>query len=143
MLKLFLLISFCATGVINAQNTVQSIEKISEILVEQGLVKAGRSDWNGAIEEYSNAISKNVKNASAYYNRAIARNNLKDYRGAITDFSKAIYFNSDDAIVSASYLGRGKCYLLLGNKNNACLDFNKASGLGNQDATAAAQDNCN
>jgi tetratricopeptide (TPR) repeat protein len=145
MKKIFLILIICFfTNTIFAQdNNTLTSEEISSQLVEQGLGKASHEDWNGAINEYTNAITKNIKNSSAYYNRAIARNNLKDYRGAITDFSKAIYLNNDDAIVAASYYGRGQCYYTVGNKSNACMDFNKASGLGNQDATAAVQNNCN
>jgi tetratricopeptide (TPR) repeat protein len=142
MKKLFFLIVInCSSLAIYAQ--AQTNEEASSVFVEQGLAKAAKNDWSGAIAEYNNAITKNIKNTSAYYNRAIARNNLKDYRGAIVDFSKAIYLNNDDALVASSYYERGQCYFLLGNKSNACMDYNKASSLGNQDATAAVQNNCN
>jgi tetratricopeptide (TPR) repeat protein len=144
MKKIFFVLSICfLTASAFAQEKEQSNEEASKIMVEQGTAKAEKGDWSGAVADYTNAITKNVKNTSAYYNRAIARNALKDYHGAIADFSKAIYFNNDDNLVAASYFGRGQCYYLLGNKSNACMDFNKASGLGNQDATAAVQNNCN
>lgn len=144
MKKLFLLVCvYFFSNAIFAQDKNQISEEASIVIMEQGLQKAANNDWSGAVSDYTNAIAKNAKNSSAYYHRAISRNNLKDYYGAITDFSKAIYLNNDDNILASSYYGRGQCYYLLGNKNNACMDFNKASGLGNQDATAAVQNNCN
>jgi tetratricopeptide (TPR) repeat protein len=143
MKRILLLISISISAGMFGQTENLTLEQASSVFMEQGREKSSKGDWTAAINDYNNAISKDAKNAEAYYHRGIARNNLKDYRGAITDYSKAIYINSDDNIVAASYLERGKCYYLIGNKSNACMDFNKASGLGNQEGTNAVQNYCN
>lgn len=142
MKDIFLLALFLFTFNLLAQNDMSS-EEAALALQEQGLEKAAKSDWTGAIADYTNALSKDPKNVTAYYYRAIARKSIKDYRGAVADYSKAIYLNKDDSIIAASYYERGECYYSLGNRSNACMDFNKASGIGHQDATIAVQNYCN
>ena len=39
----------------------------------------------------------NPKDADAYYNRGIAKGDLKDYYGAISDYTKAIEINPNDS----------------------------------------------
>ena len=47
-------------------------------------------DYEGAAEDYSNAISLNPKYFDAYNNRGNTKNKLKDYQGALEDFDKSI-----------------------------------------------------
>lgn len=141
MKKLFLFIAFVlVTFISQAQDQPKSREEESTSALEQGIAKADNNDWKGALNDYSNAIAYNPKNALAYYRSGIARENLKDYRGAIVDFSKAIYLNNADG---ASYYERGICYHTLGNKEKCCFDLVKSSGLGYSDADLAVQNYCN
>lgn len=142
MKKLVLLSLLVLTLSTYAQEGVSS-EKYSKALLEQGLEKNSKSDWTGAITDFTNAITQDPKNVLVYYYRAIARNNIKDYRGAIADYSKAIYLIKEDSIIAAAYYGRGESYYSIGNRSNACMDFNKASGFGHQEATTAVQNYCN
>ena len=52
---------------------------------------------------------------------------MGNYNQAIVDLSRAIKLNPELAI---AYMNRGNTYIALGEKNKACLDFQKASSLG-------------
>ena len=90
-----------------------------------GNSKFAVKDYEGAIADYTKAISLNPASATAYNNRGNSKFALKDYEGAITDFTKAISLNPDYA---KAYINRGasKWYL----KQDYCSDYKKACELG-------------
>jgi tetratricopeptide (TPR) repeat protein len=145
MKKLILLFALLFSNAITAQETKQSPQELSQMSLDAGLNKANNGDWTNAINDYNTALIQDPKNAAAYYNRAVARFNLRDFRGAIMDYSKAIYVgtSTNADCVSSAYYGRGQCLYQLGQKEKACMDFVKSSDLGNQDGTTAVQNFCN
>jgi len=84
-------------------------------------------EYFAAIKIYDDYLSKNPKDAKAYYNRGNAKDNLEDHRGALQDYTKAIEINPKDA---KAYYNRGIAKVLLNDKNGACLDWSKAGELG-------------
>ena len=76
----------------------------------------------------------------AYSYRGDAKSNLQDYRGAIQDLNKAIELNPNNA---KAYNLRGYAKLLLGQKDNGCLDFSKAGELGYAEAYETIKEYCN
>ena len=140
MKQIIALILITSALTINAQTNSKSPEELSNDAIEQGNGKAESNNWQGALSDYTNAISYNGKNAVAFNKRGVARQNLRDYRGAIMDFSKAIYLNNSDG---ASYYGRGMCYYMLGQKQKCCLEFTRATEYGYNDAYQAIQNYCN
>jgi len=70
----------------------------------------------------------------------LTKDNLKDYKGAIQDYNKAIKLNPKD---SDTYLNRGLAKILLGQKDDGCLDLSKASELGLAKAYEAIKEHCN
>ncbi len=58
-----------------------------------GLTKFKQGDYQGAIQDYNQAIRLNPKFAFAYNNRGTARLQLGDKQGAIADFNKAVELN--------------------------------------------------
>ena len=76
-----------------------------------------QKDWawtiQKAIADYDKAIELNPEYAGAYYNRGIAKRQLKQYKEAIADYDKAIKLNPKDANV---YYNRGFAYRELGKK---------------------------
>jgi tetratricopeptide (TPR) repeat protein len=62
-----------------------------------------------------------------------------DISGAIDYYTKAVRFNKNYA---SAYLYRGKLYLKLGKKEEACFDFRKAEALGSDDAKIERMVNC-
>jgi tetratricopeptide (TPR) repeat protein len=118
------------------------------------------NDFSAAIEDYTKAISLRPKFPDAIAARAVAKTYLNDVAGAIKDYqlvmkidstyaiaynnyaslvaetdaaeainllTKAVHFNKKYA---SAYLTRGKLYLQLGKKEEACADFKKAESLG-------------
>ncbi len=60
----------------------------------QGDTKYEKSDYKGALEDYSKAIKLDPKYAQAYFNRGMAKENLNDNDGAINDYTTAIKLDS-------------------------------------------------
>jgi len=99
------------------------------------------------IEEYADALS--------YYSKAIDRmekpqaqmllvrgevfEKLKNYEAAIQDYTRVIAMKQN--LANAYYL-RGQAKARLGNKEDACVDWQKAAELGNSEAKGIIVYNC-
>src|ERR1043166_8773686 len=78
----------CAFSISNAQRL-----KTAEEYNNRGLEKQGRGDIDGAIADYTSAVSLKAKAstlATAYNNRANARMSKNDLDGAVADYGKAM-----------------------------------------------------
>ena len=64
--------------------------------IKQGLAKFELGDYQGAIQDFDNAIKLNPENDDAYRYRGIAKGKLGDYQGAIQDLANAIRLNLED-----------------------------------------------
>jgi len=90
-------------------------------------------DYQRAIADYDQAISLNPNDASAYYNRGLARYKLEDYQGAIADYNQAISLNPNDA---SAYYNRGKAKYELKDYQGAIADYTQAIKINPNDADA-------
>ncbi|MFA7625648.1 MAG: hypothetical protein WCZ17_01260, partial [Candidatus Kapaibacterium sp.] len=54
-----------------------------ESLVNNGIKKYLAKDYNGAVKDFTEALKVSPKLSAAYYNRALAKTELKDLKGAI------------------------------------------------------------
>lgn len=103
--------------------------------ISYGDVKSIKSEvWQGKVAEFTKQIEKKPKDASLYYNRAIAYAALGKLKVAIEDGTKAIQLNPKYA---NAYINRGIDYISLGDFKQAMADFNKAIELNPKDATAS------
>ncbi|MDB9468408.1 tetratricopeptide repeat protein [Dolichospermum circinale CS-539/09] len=96
----------------------------------------GDSHWNlknykQAINDYTQAIKLDDKNAIYYVGRGFAYFQLKDYKQAINDYSQAIKIDDKNAIY---YNGRGLTYLKLKDYKQAINDFTQAIKLDTKNA---------
>lgn len=91
------------------------------------------SDFDGAIDDFSEAIHINSNSDEAYRWRGWARFIIRDTQGAIDDLSRAIDINpnSDEAY---RVRGLAKCYL--GDKQGEIADYTKAISICNDDTSA-------
>ncbi len=106
----------------------------AEDLYQSGLKKNELKDYKGAIQDYTKAIGLNNTYKLAYLNRGNSKSELNDYIGAIEDYTKVIEIDPKN---SKAYYNRGlakRSSKLLRDKKGACLDWSKASELGDMDA---------
>ncbi len=95
----------------------------AEDLFKRGNDKRERKDYQGAIEDYNQAIKINPNYTDAYKNRGIARSDLGDKKGAIEDYNQAIKINPN---FDKAYNNRGIARSALGDKKGAIEDLNQA-----------------
>jgi tetratricopeptide (TPR) repeat protein len=83
-----------------------------------------KGDWDGAINDYTEAIRINPKEAEGYLWRGAVKNNKrKDWKGAIADDTEAIRLNPEGA---AGYCFRGIAKANKGDRKSAVADFTEA-----------------
>ncbi|MGF2040360.1 MAG: tetratricopeptide repeat protein [Nostoc sp. CmiVER01] len=108
---------------INAQQT----------LYQEGINKYDEGNYEGAIEDFNQAIELDPKNALAYNRRGDAYYRLGDYEQAQADSSQAILLNPQDA---NAYFDRGFALSELGKYKEAIADYTQAIKLNSKDAYA-------
>ncbi len=91
-----------------------------------GEVKFGKSDFKGAITDFTKAIELNPKLVDAYNSRAAAKFSSGDKQGALADFTKAIELNPKSA---NTYNNRGSVKSDSGDNQGAMIDFSKAIAI--------------
>ena len=99
--------------------------------------KTGR--FGDAVTAFNRAISSKKDNAEAYAGRGIANASLGKIQDALNDMGSAIKIKPDYAMV---YFNRALLYLNTGKKDRACADLSKAVQLGNTEAYAIYQKEC-
>jgi tetratricopeptide (TPR) repeat protein len=103
--------------------------KTAEDYNNRGLEKQSHGDLDGAIEDYTKAVSLKAKpiiTATAYNNRANARLSKNDFAGAIADYGKAIELQPDNY---ENYYNRGVALMDNNVLDIAIADFTKAIEL--------------
>jgi tetratricopeptide (TPR) repeat protein len=81
-------------------------------------------DYEGAIDDYTKAISINPRYWLYYDNRARAYEYKRQYKEAITDYSQLIKFRPTDDDL---YLRRAYAYESMGDDRNSTIDFRNAT----------------
>lgn len=84
------------------------------------------ADYDKAIEAYTKAIELNGNQAEYYLNRGIAYKGKLQNEAAIADFNRAIEILPT---MSAAFYNRGKVYEIVGNIQQAKVDFDAAEKL--------------
>jgi tetratricopeptide (TPR) repeat protein len=112
--------------------------KFPEAIAARAVAKTYLNDIAGAMKDYELVIKVDSTYAIAYRNYA----NLlaeSDAAAAIDNLTKAVYYNKKYA---SAFLDRGKLYLQLGKKSEACADFKMAEMLGLEEAKIERMMNC-
>ncbi|MHC5825545.1 MAG: tetratricopeptide repeat protein, partial [Nostoc sp.] len=102
---------------------------------KRGNARSDLGDFEGAIEDYTQAIKINPNYVDVYYNRGNARSDLGDFEGAIEDYTQAIKINSNYA---DAYYNRGNIRLEIADKQGAIEDFQKAADIYRQEGKLEA-----
>ena len=93
----------------------------------RGHAKEESGDWEGAIADFTAAIALDPRHADADVSRGLLKAGMGDRQGASKDFDQAIAIHPNDG---KAYWNRGVSKSILGDKIEGCLDYRKASKLG-------------
>lgn len=93
-------------------------------LLAQGLNFLRSRNYQGALENFNQAIQQDPKDAKLYVNRSKARLSLRDSEGALADLNQALQLDPQDS--NQAYLNRGNLYLTQGRLPAALADYNQA-----------------
>jgi tetratricopeptide (TPR) repeat protein len=104
-----------------------------QTLYQKGVNKYDAGNYEGAIEDFNQAIELDPKNALAYNRRGDAYYRLGDYEQAQADSSQAILLNPEDA---NAYFDRGFAFSELDKYKEAIADYTQAIKLNSEDAYA-------
>ena len=96
-----------------------------ESFFQRGFTRKLNNDANGAIEDYSMAISLGLRERNIYMERAEARMDAQDYEGAISDFTEAIGRIKSPQL----FQKRGYAKYLLDDYDSAIKDFNEGISI--------------
>lgn len=102
-----------------------------EYIMTKGNLEAGLTDYQDAIVTFTRAIELKSDNDEAYLNRAFAKNLSGDKKGAQADMMKAMSLNSKYA---QPEILNGVDHYLEGNKELACTEWKKVTGVGKAQA---------
>jgi tetratricopeptide (TPR) repeat protein len=91
-----------------------------------GNARLARGDRDGAIADYTEAVTINPRLASVYANRAVARHYQGDLKAAIADCNRAIELAPEIAV---TYNTRGMARRATGDLDGAIADYDRALAL--------------
>ena len=111
---------------VNNNSNESAKKQTSEEYINSGRKKVALKDYQGAMEDFNNAIGLNPSSDTAYANIGLCKSGLEDYKGAIQDYNKAIELNPK---LFKAYYGRGLVKYKLEDYYGAIQDNSKAIEL--------------
>ena len=107
--------------------------KNAKLYLERGQVYFSLREFDGAIEDYTAAITLDNQQYDAWFWRGMAQGRVGNVAAGIEDISVYIEHNPND---SRAHTKRGVRYLWLGDRDNASKDFHRAIELDPKNAEA-------
>lgn len=101
-------------------------DKKEDYYIKKGIEKARKGDYQGAIEEFNQALRRNANSVEAYLNRANVFSIIGNQGAAISDYTQVLRFNP--GLIEA-YIGRASAHSALRNPAAAISDYNQALQL--------------
>ncbi len=114
------------TDILLWEDAVKKSPNKARVHFKLGMAKLKKSDYNGALTQFTKTIQLDSCFWEAYYNRGILRMNQRDYKNAIEDFSK--FVNNNPSLPDA-HNRLGKAKYLSGDIDGAIDEFTKAIDL--------------
>lgn len=121
------------------QKALNQFPKNENINFHLGIIYAKEGNHDKAISHFSNSISSKNNDDKTYFNRAISYHELDKFQESINDLNRAIDLNDK---IAEYYVLRGQVKLTIGQDDEGCFDFKKASALGFKDIKAAINEFC-
>jgi tetratricopeptide (TPR) repeat protein len=106
--------------------TVPLLSPVVDTYLESGNAKMKKSDWNGAIADFTQVLAIDPQSSVAYNDRAGARQSKNDLDGAIKDYTQALTI---DPQMATAYNGRGNAKATKNDVDGAIADFTQAIQL--------------
>ncbi len=97
--------------------------------VNRGNAWRSKRDYNRALEDYSEAIRLNRRDAIAYNNRGLVHEDTRQYDRAFADYDQAVRINPKYAFARSN---RGDIYRIRGDYDRAIADYDHAIKLKGQ-----------
>jgi tetratricopeptide (TPR) repeat protein len=124
--------------------------------ISEGIAKASKGDYQGAITEYNRALTLDSKNPFTFLLRGFAKEHLKDYYSALLDYANANKLDPDntgkygyDEMIAQitqlidsdpknahAYSNRGFVKLYKGDYDGSFADFSRAIDIDNKNVIA-------
>lgn len=99
--------------------------------VNRGVERGNKSDSEGALSDYDEAIQLNPSNSAALNNRGVVYIEKGEYDRAIQDLDQAINLKPD---YSRAFRNRGDAYRKKGDRDHAVADYQKALSFSPEEA---------
>jgi len=130
-------------AIINWTITIKINPKDPNSYYSRAIVKNELYTWKSSLKDYDKAIEIAPDFISALTNRGSVKDENGDYEGAIEDYNKVINLEKVDIEnKQMAYFNKGNSEFNLGNKDNACKDWNKAYELGAEYALERINEKC-
>jgi tetratricopeptide (TPR) repeat protein len=121
-------------------NAIETDPQYSDAYNNRGFVRYEKlADFIGAIHDFDTAIGLSPAEPDIYYNRGNAKTLAGRYESAIMDYDRALQIKPD---YGEAYFNKGIALLKLKKVVPACLNLDKASGLGAARAAELIQMYC-
>ncbi len=120
-------------------NAIQTCPTYVKAFNNRGLLKAKMEDFEGAIKDYTRAIQIDPELVQSYNNRGRLNIKLELMQEGVNDFYKVIELSPN---APQGYRGIGDAKKRLGDLKGACENWEKASKLGDQDASKFFKEQC-
>jgi tetratricopeptide (TPR) repeat protein len=103
-----------------------STPSAADKLVLEGLEKAQRKDYQGAIVLYNRALARDPQNTEAFFQRGQARDGLGNPQSAIKNYTLVLQIDPNHG---AAYSARGDARLKLKDRTGALEDYQHAADI--------------
>ena len=110
-----------------------------QIYLNRGFANEAFKNPNGAIQDFTKAITVDLNNAGGYVARGNALYNIAKYQDAAEDYKKAEILSPDNSVITYNI---GMAYYKDEDKTSACRYFKKACTQGNSNACRMVVVNC-
>ena len=96
---------------------------VSDLLTSRGWLRREQNDFQGALNDFNNAIRRTPRHAIAYNNRGVVYGCLGDRNKAMSDYNMATQIDPD---LVYPYTNRGEIYFELGLYDMAMAEFSQS-----------------
>jgi tetratricopeptide (TPR) repeat protein len=102
---------------------------LEKIYLNRGTAYYYYGDFIAAEQDFKQVININPRNATAYHSWGMLKYEEQLYEEAISYFNKSILYDENSSI---TYYNIGMAHYKMGDKKDACYNFNRACNLNNK-----------